>query len=196
MNEEHLPIKENDREEMEKYYNMDGDTAQTLWNKWLADGQEPKDEDPFKKWVAVQKIKQWHKQFKKGDKQVVLPSLSECIRAKLPIPRWVELAFLSSCDDARYYRLKSWDEAFGKPYPKNARVESRRDWLKIREALFVRVRKILTEKPDTRIDSALFERVAQEFNISRSDANTMYYEVKNHTERLLAGKNSKQSKWF
>ena len=198
MSEEHLPIKESDREEMETFYNMTGDEALELWDKWRADGKYMNEDevDPLEKWIAIQKLKQWHKQYQKGDKRVILPGVSVCMKSGLPFPRWVESAFLAICEDARRYKVKSWDIAFGKPYPKNARIESRRDWLEKKELVYARTREILTNNPETSIDTDLFEKVGEEFGICRSDANDMYYEVKNHTERLLMGKPSRISKQF
>ena len=99
-------------------------------------------------------------------------------------------------------RIGSWDEAFGRPFPKGTHLKEYRQRRKLRLAISVRVNQIRTlntfdknsppppirlgepNPPAIPFDDGYFEQVGEEFGIKKSLAKKLYYESKRQHAKL------------
>jgi len=72
-------------------------------------------------------------------------------------------------------RIGSWDDAFGRPYPKGTQIAAMRRRRTQRLAVYNTVMDIIEREPETPIDNGLWERVAEQLNISAGEVNRLYY---------------------
>lgn len=56
----------------------------------------------------------------------VLDLLASCVRAELVVPSWLAYQFLARHNQVREMRVRTWDEAFGNPFPTGKHIESER----------------------------------------------------------------------
>lgn len=196
MKEDYLPVEGAGREELKMFYAWsieDAIRAQGEWEKtdrqavaagdseWTAQvglGEEENPsvaKGPLFRWDDAQWLKTLGDHFMAtGDKDAILKALAVCALNDLPIPRWCSIAYLKAYRNVRQYRAKSWDDAFGQPHPKNAKIENRRDKREKEFLVYDRVREIKRESPNTPIDRNLFEDVGKEFCISGGLADQYY----------------------
>lgn len=118
-----------------------------------------------------------------GDGALILEAIYLCSLRDLPLPGWVQKAYLSAYRKVRQYEAGSWDEIFGKPHPKGTHLEAKRERWEKQERVYFRVKEILRNEPKTPIDAALFERVGRELGIgSKTKTEQIYYEMKKRQE--------------
>jgi hypothetical protein len=128
--------------------------------------------------------------FEKGDRSQILSCLDHCLMDDLPIPDWLARAFVAACDDVRTYKVKSWDDVFGRPLPKGRHLEDARRNYAIAFPLWRRVRALHnTGEP---IDKGLFEKVGAEFDIGGTTASELYYELCRELTDVASGKFSRE----
>ncbi len=120
-------------------------------------------------------LEEERERFTAGDRVALLAAVRECARCGLPMPDWVASAFIRSYDQVLNCRVKSWDEAFGKPFPKGKHVEALRQRRELRFAVGLAVLDRVKRDPSTPIDKGLFEVVSEEFGIGASQAEELYY---------------------
>lgn len=78
---------------------------------------------PLSQWCAVQEINTLRPTVEGGGGFDTMDAVSRCIRHDLVAPAWLARAFLRRYDSVLNCRVGSWDEAFGRPYPKRARMD-------------------------------------------------------------------------
>ena len=86
------------------------------------------------------------------------------------------VGYIRAFDKVLNLRVKSWDEAFGAPLPKGARLQDRRRHRELGPAVWLEVRQLLNSLSPPAIDEALFEQVGQKFGIKKTLAQEIYYE--------------------
>lgn len=118
-----------------------------------------------------------------GDGAIILEALYVCFLRDMPLPEWVQKAYLSAYRKVRQYGAGSWDEVFGRPHPKGTHLSAKRERWEKQEQVYFRVKEILKNEPETPIDAALFERVGRELGVgSKTKTEDIYYEVKKKQE--------------
>jgi hypothetical protein len=103
-----------------------------------------------------------------GDGFAMLAAIYKCANRDLVMPEWLAREFIR-----RYYlvlscRADSWDDAFGRPYPKNARLHALRKQRELKPAVWLEVQAILHREPETAIDAQLFERVGAKLHLGKT----------------------------
>jgi hypothetical protein len=120
-------------------------------------------------------LEEERERFAAGDRVALLAAVRECARCGLPMPEWVAAAFIRSYDQVLNCRVKSWDEAFGAPFPKGSHLNALRKRRKLRIFVHSAVLDRVRRDPSTPIDKGLFESVGEEFSIGASLAEELYY---------------------
>jgi hypothetical protein len=122
-------------------------------------------------WLDIIKI-----QFDGGDDFALLLAVGICALNGWLMPDWVADNFLQRFELVRSSQVKSWDEAFGKPFPEGVHLDRlRRDRVMI-PAVWSRIRH-LRETENISVGDALFERVGEEFNVGKTKCKELYYQV-------------------
>jgi hypothetical protein len=78
-------------------------------------------------------------QFESGHKAVLLMALHQCLLLNKPLPEWLRKAFIKAYEYAMGFEAKSWDDVFGRPHPKGAHLETRRQHRDLRIPIWLRV---------------------------------------------------------
>jgi hypothetical protein len=128
-------------------------------------------------------VEQRRQQFEAGGNDwAIIDAVDLCARAGMPAPRWLADAFCERYLTWFLFGAESLDKAFGVTR-KGARVSdlARREWLKPRVAL--RVKQLHVD--GTPIDRNMFDRIGEEFGISGSLINNIYYARDNQWRELL-----------
>jgi hypothetical protein len=113
-----------------------------------------------------------------GDKGRLLQRLAGCLRDQVPIPKWVADDFCDIVMKTYKGEFKSWDEAFGRPHPKNSQPNVQASLLNERCDVYVAVEK--ERMNGTPIDSALFKKIGKDLAIGgKTKTEGHYYFVKN-----------------
>lgn len=133
---------------------------------------------PFSRLVAHHELVALGEQFKKGDQWVLMQAIRVCANHDMPLPEWASRAYIRAYDSVNWARAKSWDEVFGRPYPKGTNMKATRKRRIGTFQVWNRVREIQRQEPDTPISEALFERVGKEFNLGKTLASEYYYIAK------------------
>jgi hypothetical protein len=179
---DHLPIEGPGRDDLKQLYSMsldDASKAQELFDK---SKEKNGGAGPLYRWISAMELREWYNVYKEGHKEAVIEALSLCSFKSLPIPRWVELAFLNDCyRKVRHFKAKSWDDVFGSPHEKGTHLKAKEQEREKSILVYQRIEEIRNEEPGTAIDGALFERVGLEFGIGgKTTAETYYYKWKNY----------------
>ena len=87
-------------------------------------------------------LEKGRERYEAGHKYELLYCLNYCVGNGLPIPDWLKQAFERACTDVHMYRVKSWDDVFGKPLKKGHRLETERRNMEIAFPLYQRIRKL------------------------------------------------------
>ena len=109
-----------------------------------------------------------------GDKSALLQTLFYCLYFEIVPPHWLADAFADAFFQVTNFQANSWDDVFGKPHPKGAKISARRRHSEIEMSLYLRVRELSKTEA---VDTGLFERVGNEFSVSGSVASRLYYAV-------------------
>lgn len=123
------------------------------------------------------------KRFATGDLGSLLIAIWCCAKDKQPLPEWASKAFITAYESGVAGEAKSWDDVFGKPYPKGSNLNAIKKRMEKRGALANRIRQLKIDDPSIAIDETLFERVGAEFGVGKTLASEFYYEVKNWMEK-------------
>jgi hypothetical protein len=107
----------------------------------------------------------------------LMEAIAVCGSADIPLPRWAADAFSKAIRRVFSAEIATWDEAFGRPWPKRTDFSALRRHMGMMQEIFLRVR-TLHEDGDRAIDEELFEDVGKEFKIGRSLCSKLYYQEK------------------
>jgi hypothetical protein len=97
---------------------------------------------------------------KAGNRAAILIALHQVLLMRRPVPEWLRNAFIAAFQEVAGFESKSWDQAFGNPHPKRARLKARKQYRELRYPIALRVhqRKALDEK----IDKGMFDKIAKD----------------------------------
>lgn len=121
--------------------------------------------------------------YRKGDKSALLHAVLWClIPPEKTIPKWARDGLRDAIFDTLIgEKHRSWDEAFGKPHPKNAHLDPGR--FKTKMAIYDAVKKEIAEGGKT--DDETFEKIARKnprWGKGRSSIKAVFFEVKKGME--------------
>jgi len=114
--------------------------------------------------------------YDRGDKAQILECLYWCFRQHVPIPPWLEQAFQNAYEAKFAYKIRSWDEVFGRPLKKGIRPERELRNNRIANDLYDRV--VERHRAGEPIDKNLFQAVGEDFGVGGTVASELYYEIK------------------
>lgn len=141
---------------------------------------------PVFRYAALERVESYREQYESsGDAWYVLVAIRHCAANDIPLPEWLALAYIERFDNVLNARAKSWDDAFGAPYPKGAHLHRIRRDRQLKFAVYNAVSDIRRTDPTTPIDERLFERVGKQFAISKTKANELYYRAKAVMENII-----------
>lgn len=137
-----------------------------------------KDPDYFilLKFVNSTVLPRGKERYDQGDKSMILHCLFHCFMGQAQIPPWLAEAFLNAYDAKREYKIKSWDEVFGRPLKKGIRPERERRNRRIANDIYERVRE--RHSAGEPIEKSLFEAVGKDFGVGGTVASELYYWVR------------------
>jgi hypothetical protein len=143
--------------------------------------------------VARAKLKNLGKAFAAGDRMALFAAIRVCSNHDLPLPRWASAAYISAYDRVLNCELASWDDAFGRPYPKNVQlavmhkrrqtdlrrgceIVHRIGCIRSKGAVVMAVGRVKYPA----IDDGLFERIGDEMSprIGKTEVKRLYYRAK------------------
>jgi len=137
---------------------------------------------PFARWDGYHQVEQLRKSYETGERFALMNALRICARCALPMPDWVARAYIRGYDAVVNARSKSWDEAFGEPYPKGTHLNALRKRRKFQFAVWNRVMEAKHRGVPT--DEALFEQIGEEFGIKKTLAQEYFASVKAFWKRF------------
>jgi len=141
-----------------------------------AEGQPEGPGLPIYRWNALHRLRDLEEEYQlDGSGFVVLAAVRVCANHALVMPEWVAQAFINSYDKVLNARAGSWDDAFGRPYPKGKHLNTARRSRVLPIAVYLEGKRILADKQST-IDDDFFEDLGSKFGLSKTIANEMYYE--------------------
>ena len=82
------------------------------------------------------------------------------------------------------YKVKSWDDVFGKPLAKDKRLATERRNMEIADPIWRYVRKL--QEAGRRIGKQLFAAVGKEFGVSGTVAEEIYYGLIHESHEMAA----------
>lgn len=168
--DELLPREGAGREELRALYLADRKLLNDAWRK----GNLERANTRVEKAHALLKLGVYYLQ--DGDKQWVPEALFLCCAYSLPVPRWCATAFTSGWRKLFVYaETGSWDDIFGKPYPKGTHISKLRDQWRDSLPTFRHIRKMKDADPSLPIDEKLFEYVGRELGVGGSTKVSEYY---------------------
>lgn len=129
-------------------------------------------------------IEQDRQKFEAGDKWALLAAVRECARCSIPMPDWLATAFILAYDGVLNCRIGSWDEAFGRPFPKGTHLAAKRKRRTKAPAVWLAVRKA-TDAGEP-LDEGLFERVGKKLGLGKTQTAEFYYSQKAFWETAIS----------
>jgi hypothetical protein len=135
------------------------------------------------KYVAEYWEKMLKRQFEAGDKSVLLYAVYQCLEMKRPLPEWARIAFLDVCEAVERFEIKSWDDAFGRPFPKSTHLKAEKRKEQLRWTIMAHVKNLKAE--GGRIDKELFDKIGWRLNpkLSGTTVSKIYYDPRSHEIR-------------
>lgn len=123
-------------------------------------------------------------EYEKGNKWALMQAILVCAMENIPLPKWTAQAYELAYDAVRTGKAKSWDDVFDKPYPPSTHLNKVAKRCEILWPLYQRVQEIISKSPGRPVDVSLFEEVAREFCIGKTQASEYYYEAKQINKSL------------
>lgn len=161
------------------YVSMSRWTLEEAWQAqeaWIAD-HPGVPHGPFWWWVGILEIRGLRAQYESGDNVALLDAVHLCAMYGIPMPAWCAQTFLNKYRSVIHYEKRTWDDAFGKPHPKNVQLSAKKKKHRLGIQVYSEVRRIRQEEPDTPIDAGLFERVGKKFGLGKTLAEEYYYQM-------------------
>jgi GNAT superfamily N-acetyltransferase len=111
----------------------------------------------------------------------VLRAISVCAMRDVAMPKWLALEFMARYRAVTHCSVASWDEAFGRPYPKGAHLSALRKAFKYPLEVYKLVR--LRRARGKGIGKILFQEVADELALNATETESFYYRGKRMMNR-------------
>jgi hypothetical protein len=154
-------------------------TARQAWaaqERFLAAGGGFADPTgPFSQWAALHRLDDLEAAYRAGDEGALLAAVRDCACHQLVMPDWLVRAFVGRYDKVLTCRVGSWDDAFGRPFPKGRSLAAARKRRAKRFAVVLAVRRL--HQQGRAIDEGLFAEAGQALAISGATARDLYYET-------------------
>lgn len=131
---------------------------------------------PVHRLAAIERIESERARYEAGDSVALLGAIRECACHEMPLPDWAARAFIRGYDQVLNCRAGSWDEVFGRPYPKGTHLAALRKRRLNRIRVILAVRK--AREDGRAIDVSLFEAIGLSLGLGKSLAAELYYEAK------------------
>jgi len=112
----------------------------------------------------------------------VLRAISVCAMRDVVMPEWLAIEFMKRYRSVTHARVASWDEAFGRPYPKGAHLSTLRTERKMAPEVYRAVNAL--RRSGKGIGKMLFEEVGEKLGLSATQTDRLYYQEKRLQERL------------
>ena len=141
------------------------------------EGFDPKPDLPLYQWNAAREVEALRPSIERGDGFAVLDAVSRCALHGLVIPDWLAREYLRRYRAVQHCRVRSWDEAFGRPYPPGTNIAARRRAQKNRIAASLAFHDILISDPARTVDKGLFEEIGKRIGEGATRAEDLYREA-------------------
>ncbi len=180
MIEDHLPIEGPGRKDMQKLLSMTFGDAWKAQEKWE---KRNKGRGPFHRWIGAHELLDLYDLHRAGNQAAITEALFVCAINSLPLPRWLEMAYLEAYREVRQYRARHWDDVFGLPHPKHTHHGAKRQEREKSLMIYHHIKQLKMDNPDIAIDGALFEEIGRKFAIGgKTTTEGYYYQWKNKLE--------------
>jgi hypothetical protein len=134
---------------------------------------------PLFRFLAFRNLEQLEAQYNSdGDVRAILRAVAKCAHNDITMPSWLAVAFLTQYRKVTFFKLASWDDAFGVPHPKGTHLSARRKKRNLEFAVYNTVKEMLSMDPTLAIDKTLFETVGSPLGLGATLAEEYYYSVK------------------
>jgi len=148
---------------------------------------------PFYVWLARLELQCFEERFRHGDDSALMESVACCARSGLPLPRWLAAEVVERQARVKYLHVSSWDEVFGKPFPKGKTRESAKR-LRYEQARVFLLAQRLRDERGMKLDAELFETIGRLTKIR--DPKKRYYDAANSAKlfrRAMTGERSRKA---
>ncbi len=169
-----------------------------FWEKEGADAPG----GPLREWRALRMIATFEADYVAGSRRALFRTIAACGRFGIPIPPWAAKAFSEGFDLVDNMKARTWDEAFGSPWPKGMQLEKARlhrgKKLEIYNAILDEHDLIRQDGSKTPIDNELFARVGKNFGVDRDKCRVLYSSMRDMIRqsaerRKLSDRNAEKS---
>lgn len=133
-------------------------------------------ETPFFVWEAMQRLDQKRAEYDAGDRMALMAALRICANFDLVMPEWVATNYIRAYDETLNCRSNSWDDVFGRPYPKGKHLAAR--W-KRRNNRFTVLKRFNEMRAEGRAaDDQLYAEIGTEFGLCKTLVKELINDVK------------------
>jgi len=111
-----------------------------------------------------------------GDKRAVLRAIYICSIYNMPMPDWTRRAFRTAYDAILYVEAKSWDEVFGRAFPKGVHWNELKKHVELKDAVYREMCYANIEGEPTTAET--FAKIAKKLKTSAGKVKELFYEAK------------------
>lgn len=128
------------------------------------------------RFVAMNDLLVEKARFEAGDKNALLGAIRICANHDLVMPEWLARAFIKGYDKVLRHDVASWDDAFGRAFPKGKHLNAARKNRNKAPAVWLKVRQLHDEGRGKAIDVA-FEEVGKQLGLGKTQVSEYYYHM-------------------
>ena len=179
ISEKYLPGEGAGREELLTFYSWSSEDANKAQEEWLKSEHRQNERGPLFQWIAAKRLLYLADNFEKNaDNNLILEAVSICAGNDLTIPVWCAVEYRRKYFDVIWGHARKWDEAFGRPHKKGARISDISEKKRKMDAVWSRIKEIKSKHPEVPMDrNGMFEMVGRELGISSSLTEKFYYKI-------------------
>lgn len=130
---------------------------------------------PLCQWQALHDLDGLESSFDSGDRAALFAAIRLCASRELPLPPWAAAAFIAGYDEVLNCRADSWDDVFGRPWPRGFHLNEARHRRQKKFQIFLRIRDIRESDPTRSLDEQFFEEIGKEFAVGKTLCKKLYY---------------------
>jgi hypothetical protein len=112
-----------------------------------------------------------------------MEAVAWCLRFNQPVPPWARDGFIAAVNRVSSLDAASWDQAFGKPFPRGSKVDTLRAKSERKLEVWAKVLTLRRRRPRPK---DIFELVRIELGVSRATVKREFEEVKKAVSRASA----------
>jgi hypothetical protein len=125
----------------------------------------------------MDELEQLRQRYLNGDKSALLEALYLCVCIEvLEPPWWLKAEFYEAYNTVHGAKARSWDDVFGKPWSKGARLPDMRRRGELAPHVFMTAMRLHTDH-GLPIDDGLFERTGELVGCGARQAKELYYKI-------------------